>query len=164
MYTVFCCNLCELIPQLCHCHSLLKKRTKSYAMLLPSWNCKKDKWYLITSWEYDIRSSCLIPSAGNCIHSHVSEYLFYPISFKSIWKLRPAYSNNSMKWNTLMCLCSYDPFDMDQFANSWSQQKIDLSVGKKSRSKEYEVMRSHFQRKYFHLRSRKQVYINNPEI
>lgn len=128
VYTRFCCNLCELISQLCHCHSLLIKCAKSYAMLFPSRNCKKDKWYPITSRELDIKSSCLIPPVGNCIHSHASEYLFYPISFKSMWKLRPSYSNNSMKWNILMALCSYKLLDMDQIPNCWSQQNIDFRL------------------------------------
>ena len=51
----------------------------------------------------------------------------YFIQIKSIWKLRPLYSNNSMKQNILMALCSYELFDTDQIPNCWSQQKIDLS-------------------------------------
>lgn len=77
----------------------LIKSTKLYAILFPSQNCEEEKLCHITGWERGIRSTCLIPPVGNCIHSCVSEYLFYPTSFKSRWKLRPSESNSIMKRN-----------------------------------------------------------------
>lgn len=97
-------------------------------------------------WERGIRFNCLIPSVGNSIHSFVSEYLFYPTSFKSRWKSRPSDSNNIMKQNYnyyfLQTVC-YGPNPKLLKSTDWHE----WAVWKVSHSEEYKVLRSHFQRK-----------------
>lgn len=87
--------LWELIPQFCPCHSE-QAQVSNLISLTELGEREMRSNYCLGTWQ---QIQLLGSPVGNCIHSCVSGYLFYPTSFKARWKSRPSDSNSTMKQN-----------------------------------------------------------------